>query len=371
MIIGIPKEIKNNEYRVASIPNDVKTIVEKGNKVLIESGAGVGSGFYDIDYESVGAEIVNKEYLFRKSDLIYKVKEFQKNEFKYFREDLIIFTYIHSNAHIEQTQEMLDSKIIGIAYEDITDKNGNFPLLKPMSEFAGMGGFIAALNYTQSINGGSGILLADINGIKRANITIIGAGHAGLGAAKLATKFGNRVILLDVNLNALERAKYILGENTEFLISNTKNIKDSLAISDVIINCILWPKWRKDHLITRNMLKIIKKDCIIVDVSCDEAGAIETSRASSFDDPIYLEENIRHYAVDNIPSAFSKSASTILSANTLPYLIEIANKGVKNALLENSNLRNGLSFYKGKLTLRETALKQNRIYTKAEDAIIV
>ncbi len=370
MIIGVPKEIKNNEYRVAITPDGVKELCARGNRVYIENNAGLGSGFSNAEYEDMGAEILySPKDLFEKSEIIYKVKELFPEEFDYLKEGQIIFTYIHSNAFREQTDALLEKKVIGIAYEDITDKNNEFPLLKPMSEIAGKGGFLMAVQCVQKINGGNGLMLADVCGVKKAEIVVIGAGNSGLGAAELAASLRNKVTVLDINTVKLERAKEVLPKGVEFLYSNKKNIEDCIKKSDVLINCILWPKHRTDHLITRDMLKLMKPNSLIVDVSCDEGGAIETCRSTSHDDPVYSEGGIIHYCVDNIPSAFSQTATTSLCNATLPYLIEIASKGVRKALCENEHLRRGLTCYDGVLTLEETGLKQKRPYSSPEEVL--
>ena len=369
MIIGTPKEIKNNEYRVAMTPLGVKEFKKYNHTVLIEQGAGMGSGISDREYVEAGAEIVGTDELFNRADMIYKVKEFFPEEFKYLREDLIIFTYIHSNAHREQTDVFLDKRVIGIAYEDIQDASGNFPLLKPMSDIAGKGGFLAACQFVQKIHGGMGLMPARVCGVDTPQITVIGAGYAGLGAAEMAAAFGNKVTLLDISAEKLEKAKAILPPNVEFLYSNEANILQCLLRTDVLVNCILWPKWRKDHLVTRDMLKKMKPGSLIVDVACDDGGAIETCRSTSHSDPVYREEGIMHYCVDNIPAAFSKTATYALTGVTLPYALEIANKGYKQALIDNKGLRKGLSFYLGELTLEETGKKQNRPYKQPEDML--
>lgn len=370
MIIGIPKEVKPNEYRVACDPNGVKEIINRGHQVLVEKDAGLGSGFIDEDYRSQGATIINSaKEIFQKSELIYKVKELFPEEFEYMREGQIVFTYIHSNAYREQTDAMIEKKIIGIAYEDIDDKDGEFPLLKPMSVIAGKGGFLAALNFMQKIHGGNGILLSRLDGIRTPEITIIGAGNSGIGAAELAASFGNKVTILDIDIDKMEEARKALPANVEFLYSNRNNLEICLKRSDVLMNCILWPKSRKDHLVSKDMLSMMKKGSLIVDVACDEGGAIETCRSTSHDDPIYEVDGITHYCVDNIPSAFSQTATQSLSNATLPYLLEIANKGVEKALKDNKYLRRGLSFYYGKLTLEETGIKQERPYITPEEAL--
>lgn len=371
MIIGIPKEIKSNEYRVASTPEGVKKLVQAGHTVFVESLAGVGSGYDDDAYKVVGASVMDAKVLYESSEMIYKVKEILPAEYKYMRENLIIFTYLHSNANKEMTDVFLDKKVVAISYEDIEDANGGFPLLKPMSELAGKGGFIAALTYAQSINGGTGLLLARVHGISTPHVTIIGAGAAGLGAAELAVSFGNQVSILDIDMDRLEEVKYKLQPNIELLYSDRGNLENCLKKTDAVVNCLLWPKTRKDHLINREDLKLMKQGAIISDVSCDEGGAIETCRSTSHDKPIYEVDGIIHYAVDNIPSAFSKTATASLSALTLPYALKLASNGVEETLKNNSGFRKGLCFYKGQLTLKETAVKFGLEYKKSEDVLNV
>ncbi|MEG1254426.1 alanine dehydrogenase [Clostridium sp.] len=369
MIIGIPKEIKTSEYTVAISPSGVAEFVSNGHVVLIEESAGVGSGFYDEEYVANGAIITDKTTVYNGSDMVFKVKELLPSEFEYLREGLIIMTYFHSNAYRDETDACLNKKIIGIACEDVQDKYGNFPLLRPMSEIGGKGGFIAACNYSQKINQGSGKMLARVNGIKTPHITILGAGSAGIGAAELAAGFGNRVTVLDIDYDILENAKGKLPLNVEFLHSNPSTINEVIKDTDVLMNCVSWPKWRKDHIITRDMLKTMKKDTIIIDVACDIGGAVETCHATTHNEPVYFEEEILHYCVDNIPSAYSRTATCSICSATVPYALEIANKGAKKALVENPHLRKGLCFYLGSLTLEETGLKQDRKYITPEEAL--
>jgi len=369
MKIGIPKEIKKNEYRVAITPAGAKECINNGHQVFIEKTAGLGSGFSDEDYRVVGAILTDVETIYKEAEMIYKVKEILPQEYKYMREGLIVFTYLHSNAYPEMTEVLINKKVIGIAYEDITDDKGQYPLLKPMSELAGKGGFLAGLNFSQSINGGNGTLLARVHGVRTPHVTIIGAGAAGVGAADLAVGFGNKVSILDINLDKLEEVKYKFPANVELLYSNRENLEQCLKTSDVIINCLLWNKTRKDHLIYREDLQFMKKGSLIVDVSCDEGGAIETCKATSHNDPIYKVDGITHYAVDNIPSAFSETATTALANTTLKYALRIANKGVEAALADDVHLRAGLSFYYGNLTLEETAIKQELVYVSPENAL--
>lgn len=370
MIIGIPKEKKKAEYRVACTPSLVEELVEHRHQVLVEKNAGQGSGFSNEQYQQAGAKIVDTtKDLYEKSQMIYKVKEILPAEFSFLRPDLIVFTYLHSNAYPEETAALLQSQTTAIAYEDIKDEAGRFPLLKPMSEIAGKGGFLAALHFSQKINGGQGLLLNRVTGVRTPDITIIGAGNVGMGAAEMATQFGNKVTILNRGTKRLEAARQKLAANVELLHSTPANIEMCLKRTDVLMNCVLWPKTRTDHLVTKNMLKSMKKGAMIIDIACDEAGAIESCHATTHDDPIYYVNGVLHYCVDNIPSAFSKTATGMLCNATFPYALEIADKGAKKALIDNKALRSGLTTWQGKLTLEETALKQKREYTTAEKAL--
>jgi alanine dehydrogenase len=370
MIIGVLKEIKPNEYRVAAIPATVQELTSRGHEVLVEHNAGKGSGYSDEEYIAAGATVLQTaEEVYTKAELFYKVKEMFPEEYKYMNKDKIVYTYIHSNAHPEETDAILESKVTAIAYEDITDKDGNFPLLKPMSILAGKGGFLAALHHMQSVNDGNGTLLANVCGVEAPVISIIGAGNSGIGAAELAAGFGNTVRILDVNIKAMEAARAKLPQNVSFMVSNRENLVKCLKESDVIINCIMWPKHRKDHLIYKEDLAMMKPGAMIVDVACDDEGAVETCRSTTHDAPVYYEGGVKHYCVDNIPSAFARTASILLSTATLPLLLEIANKGVKKALKDNIHLRKGLTAFDGKLTLEETALKQNRPLTDVDELV--
>lgn len=357
MIIGVIKEIKPNEYRVAATPTSVKELARRGHQVYVELNAGAGSGFSDEDYRDAGAVIADCDTVYDKAELIYKVKEIFPEEYKYMKRGKVLFTYIHSNAHKEMTEALLKSGITSIAYEDVDDENGKFPLLIPMSELAGKGGFLAALHFSQAVNGGKGLLLNNVCGVEAPVVTIIGAGASGMGAAELACAFGNKVNILDVSIDGLKAAKSALHPNASFLFSNRINLEKCLKETDVLINCILWDKTRKDHLVNRADLKLMKPGAMIVDVACDDEGAIESCHSTTHDDPIYIEEGIIHYCVDNIPSAFAHTASTTLSNATLPYVLEIAEKGWKQALKDNKYLRRGLTTHEGKLALLETAVK--------------
>ncbi|MBR6473465.1 MAG: alanine dehydrogenase [Firmicutes bacterium] len=369
MRVGIVKEIKNSENRVAIIPANVSEFIAHGHEVYIERGAGLGSGFSDEEYAEAGAVMCDTAAeVWNTAELLYKVKEILPPEYGYLRDDLVIMTYIHSNSHKEQTDELLKSGCVAIALEDVSsdDTAKKWPLVANMSELAGKGGFLAALYYAQSVHGGPGLLLANVAGDDQPIVSIIGCGFTGKGAAEFASALGNKVRILDVDLKAMETAKAVFPPNVSFMYSNRANILKCLKDSDVLINCILWDKTRKDHLIYREDLKLMKKGAMIIDVACDDNGAVETCRSTTHEDPVYYEEGILHYCVDNIPSAFSKTSSVRFSNDSLPFALEVADKGVVQALKDNKHLRRGLTTYHGILTMVETGIKQNRPYEEPD-----
>lgn len=368
MTIGIPRETKNWEKRVAAIPNAVSELVRAGHTVLVEEGAGAGAGFSDEEYRKAGARLTDTKTVYS-AEMIYKVKEVLPQEYQYYDEGKILFTYIHSAAHPEQSVELMKRKIVGIAYEDVTDETGRLPLLAPMSEVAGKGSFLVAAQYLQTLNNGCGILLSGVCGAPTPHIVILGCGGTGLGAAEYAAALRNRVTMLDISKKAMDRAREILPPNVEFLFADRENILEQIQTADVLINCVLWEKTRKDHMVYRQDLKMMKPGAIVMDVACDDNGAIETCRSTTHDDPVYYEEGILHYAVANIPSLFAHTASILLSNATLPYALEIANKGVKQALKDNRYLRSGLSFWYGKATLKECCDVNGYEYTSPDSIV--
>lgn len=357
MIIGLPKEIKKREYRVAATPSAVAAFVKRGHTVLFEHDCGAGAGFPDEQYAAAGGVLTPREALYRGCDLLYKVKEIEPAEFDLLHEGQIVFTYLHSNAHRDMTDLLLERGVTSVAYEDIDDDEGNFPALAPMSVLAGKGGVIAALWFSQTVRGGSGKMLSAVPGIPTPDFAIIGCGNSGLAAAELAAGCGNKVSVLDVSWKALNRARGKLPANVELLYSDRENLTTCLKRCDVLINCISWDKTRRDHLVNREDLALMKPGAMIVDVACDDHGAIETCESTTHDDPVYEVDGVLHYAVDNIPSGFAATASRTLSAATLPFALAMADKGARQALLEDAHLRRGLTTYRGKLTLQETAVK--------------
>jgi alanine dehydrogenase len=370
VIIGVPREIKKNEYRVSMTLPAVDALVSRGHQIIIETRAGAGSGIADADYTAAGANLApDARTVYRKAEMILKVKELFPKEFDLLREGQIIFTYIHSANNPVETQALLDKKVIAIAYEDIETDDGRCPLLTPMSEIAGEVGLIMGVYHMFTTTGGSGILIGGAVGSQPAKVAILGAGNVGIGAAGYATGLGADVTLLDIDLERLRqiRQKMLPGIKTVYL--NQFNVRQMLPGVDLLINAVKWPPQSDEHIVTREMLKLMKTDSLIVDISCDPAGAIETCVPTSHDQSTYVVDGIRHYCVDNLPSAVAKTASDALSNASLPYVLKIADKGWFAAIKADVSLRRGLGFAFGHLTFKPTAMAQNRPYTSADEII--
>ena len=370
MIIGIPKEIKSNEHRVSITPPGVHSLLQSGHQIMVEKDAGRGSGFLDADFTSVGATIVSDAAtVYRQSQMILKVKEIFPQEFEFLTREQIIFTYLHSANNPEETQALLDKQVVAIAYEDMETDDGTAPLLTPMSEIAGEVGLLMGAYHMFTINGGSGILIGGAVGAEPARIVILGAGNVGLGAARYAIGLGADVTLMDVDVDRLREVRQKIFPQCKTLFLNAYNVRNILSHADMLVNAVKWPPGAKSHIVTRDMLKLMQKDSLIVDISCDPAGAIETCRPTSHDNPIYDVEGIRHYCVDNLPSAVARTSSIALSNASLPYVIKIAHKGWLQAIKEDAVLKRGLGFALGHLTFKPTAEAQNREYTPADELI--
>jgi alanine dehydrogenase len=370
LIIGVPKEIKPNEHRVSITPAGVETLVSKGHQLLIETGAGLGSGLADVDYTDAGAVIaLDSRVVYQKGEMILKVKELFPVEFDRLREGQLIFTYLHSAGNPQETQALLDKKVVAIAYEDIVTDSGEAPLLAPMSEIAGEVAVIMGAYHMFTIAGGNGMLIGGAAGASPAKVVILGAGNVGLGAARYATGLGADVTIMDLDLNRLREVRLKIFPQIRTLFLDRHNVRGLLPVADLLVNGVKWPPGARDHIVTREMLQLMKRTALIVDISCDPAGAIETCRITTHDCPIYEVDGIRHFCVDNLPSAVAKTSSTALCNASLPYVIEIADKGWLTAVRENRSLRRGLGFAFGHLTFKPTADVQNRVYTPPEEVI--
>lgn len=370
MIIGVPREIKKNEYRVSITPPAVDALVSKGHQIIIETQAGEGSGISNEDYTSAGAVLApDAKTVYQKGEMILKVKELFPEEFDFLREGQIIFTYLHSANNPEETQALLDKKVIAIAYEDIETDDGRCPLLTPMSEIAGEVGLIMGVYHMFATTGGSGILIGGAVGSEPANVAILGAGNVGIGAARYAIGLGADVTLLDIDLERLRDIRQTILPRIKTVYLNEFNVRQMLPKIDLLINAVKWPPQSDEHIVTREMLGLMKNKALIVDISCDPAGAIETCVPTSHDQPTYVVDGIQHYCVDNLPSAVAKTASNALSNTSLPYVLKIADKGWLAAIKDDVTLRRGLGFAFGHLTFKPTATAQNRPYTSAEEII--
>jgi len=356
MIIGTNKETKDQEYRVAILPSGVEVFIQHGHKILIEKGAGQGIGISDTAYQKSGATIVDDpEKIYEEAELIYKVKEPMTWEYDLFRKGQTLFTYIHSAGNRPLCDKLLDHSVYAIAYEDIELDNGGFPLLAPMSTIAGYMGMLKGFELLQTINGGPGLIPGGLPGIRPTHVMILGGGSAGVGALKVALGLGAEATILDIDVNKL---MYISDcyPRVRTLISNPQNIEETLKQTDILLNAVMWPKSKKGHLVTRDMLKLMPNGAVIVDVSADIHGAIETcERQTTHKDPVYVIEGHPHYAVANIASLVARSASDALANVTLPYALEIANKGVRKALIDNVPLRRGLTCFEGHMVRKITA----------------
>ncbi|QPJ66283.1 MAG: alanine dehydrogenase [Candidatus Nitrohelix vancouverensis] len=350
MIIGVPKEIKVHEYRVALTPAGVHDLIRQGHQVLVQSDAGEGSGIEDADFEAEGAEIADRNTVFAKADMIVKVKEPQEEEYELLREGQILYTYLHLAPAPELTKRLLERKIIGIAYETVQSRDGSLPLLIPMSEVAGRMSIHEGAKYLERENGGRGILLGGVPGVDPGNVVIIGGGVVGSNAAKMAVGTGANVTLLDTNLQRLRYLDDIYGARLKTLMSNRFNLEESLSNADLVVGAVLITGAKAPQLVTRKMLNLMRPGAVIVDVGIDQGGIFETSRPTTHSDPIFKLDGIVHYCVTNMPGAVARTATFALTNATFPFALALANKGFKRALSEDPALKAGLNLYRGKVT---------------------
>lgn len=363
MKIGLLKDIKEGEFRTILTPNEVAELINTGNELFVQSGAGLGASFDDEAYKNVGATILNsKEEIYATCDFVTKVKEIEECEYTLLRENQIIFTCIHPAASRGEVDALLKAKVIAFTAED-THRYGS-----PNCEIAGKLGVLKGAEHLLSTNGGSGQLICGAGGAPAANILIIGAGLAGRGAIEMAYGLGANITVMEINVQILRNLiSDFPGINT--MISNTANIKSILPNIDLVINCVKWPKHRKDHLIYKDMLKSMKKGSVIVDVSADVGGAIETYQPMTHSNPTYVIDGVVHYGVDNIPGAASKTTSIAYAASVIEHIKSIAILGIEEACRKNGFLRRSLTVYKGTLTHEETAVIQKREWVRPEEIL--
>lgn len=356
MRIGVPREIKNNENRVAMAPAGVVNMTRFGHEVYIEKGVGLGSGFTDEDYQSAGARLVEAAEDAWAMEMVMKVKEPLPSEYKFFREGLILFTYLHLAPEPELTQALIKHKVVGIAYETVQLPNRSLPLLTPMSEVAGRMAAQVGAQFLEKNYGGKGILLSGVPGVQRGAVTIIGGGVAGTNAAKMAKGLGAKVTVIDLNPDRLRQLDDIFGADVSTLISNHYNIAKAVKESDLVIGAVLIPGAKAPKIVTEEMIKSMKPGSVVVDIAIDQGGIFETTdRITTHDNPTYVKHGVVHYAVANMPGAVPRTSTLALTNVTAPYAVEIANKGYQKACLENAALLKGINTLKGFITYKAVA----------------
>jgi alanine dehydrogenase len=369
MIIGVPAEIKNNENRVAITPSGVMTLTASGHKVLVESNAGQGSGFTNEDYAAAGAQILDSASDVWAAEMVMKVKEPLQSEYKYFRKDLILFTYLHLAAEPELAKALTESRVNAIAYETV-ESNRTLPLLTPMSEVAGRMSAQIGAQFLEKPKGGKGILLAGVPGVRRGKVTIIGGGVVGTNAAKVAIGLGADVTIIDLSPDRLRQLDDIFGNSIQTLMSNPLNIAQAVAESDLVIGAVLIPGAKAPKLVTEEMIKSMTPGSVIVDVAIDQGGIFETvDRITTHDNPTYDKHGVVHYAVANMPGAVPRTSTIALTNVTVPYALQIANKGAQKALMDNPSLKAGLNTAAGYVTYEAVAHDLGYDYVPAEEAL--
>ncbi|QNM06676.1 alanine dehydrogenase [Qiania dongpingensis] len=364
MVFGVLKDIKNGEYRVIATPSEIATIVADGHTALVQKGAGEKAGFEDAAYAEAGAEIVDTaEEMYARSELLAKVKEFEPCEYELLRENQIVFTCIHPAAHPEEVQALLDKKVIAFTAED-SHRYGS-----PNCEAAGKQGALMGLESMLSINGGKGKFVSGLGGAPGMKVLILGGGTVGQAALSVLHALGAWVTIMDINIGTLRSISRQYHEQVNTMISTKQNIAKLLPETDMVLNCVKWPKGCKDYLIDRSMLKLMEKGSVIVDISNDDQGAIESFHETTHENPRYIEEGVVHYCVSNIPGAIANSTSVAYAASVLPHFRGILNQGVAEACAKDGFLRRSLTAYKGYLTHEETSALQNRPWVRPEDIL--
>jgi alanine dehydrogenase len=370
MVVGTVKEIKDNEYRVGLVPGGVKTLVDSGHQVLVESRAGDGSGISDDEYRQAGAEVVGSGgEVWKRAEVLVKVKEPIEPEYGRMREGQVLFTYLHLAPLPKLTSVLLERKVTGVAYETITGPEGSLPLLTPMSEVAGRMSIQVGARYLERVNGGRGVLLGGVPGVPPAEVIIIGGGVVGMNAAKMALGMGARVTILDRSVTKMQYIDDVFGGHVATLMSNPIAIARAVARADLLVGAVLIPGAAAPKLVTRSMVSGMKKGSVIVDVAVDQGGCIETTHPTTHSAPTYEVDGVVHYCVANMPGAVPRTSTFALTNVTFPYLLRIARKGLKQALKEDPSLVPGVNTYAGKLTCAPVAEAQGLPYTPLESLL--
>ena len=356
MIVGILKEIKINENRVSMTPSGVDMMVHHGHTVLVEKGAGIGSGFSDIEYETAGGKIINTpEEIFAQAEMVMHVKEIIASEYHLLRPGQIVFAYLHLAADLQQIKVLMESKCVAIAYETVELSNGSLPLLQPMSEVAGRMSIQASARFLEMSQGGRGVLLGGVPGVAPAKVVILGGGVVGTNAAKMACGLGADVTILDKNLERLRNLSDIMPANCKLLMSNPMTVREEIKSADVVVGALLVAGGKTPQLVTREMVSTMKKGAVIVDVAIDQGGCFETSHATTHKDPVYVVDDVIHYCISNMPGAVARTSTFALTNATLPYALAIADKGWKKAMADDPALSKGLNVCDGKIVYAPVA----------------
>lgn len=370
MIVGLPKEIKDNEYRVGLTPAGVRALKEAGHEIMVETGAGAGSSFEDALYQRAGAVIVDSaDDVWATCELIVKVKEPIAPEYPRMREGQLLFTYLHLAPDRELTKQLLERRITGIAYETITDRRGTLPLLTPMSEVAGRMAIQVGAHYLEKMSGGRGILLGGVPGVPAARVVIIGGGVVGTNAAKIAVGMGAHVTIIDNNLDRLRELDDIFLSKISTLASSAYMIHDAISQADLIVGAVLVPGAAAPKLVTKAMLQDVPNGAVIVDVAVDQGGCIETTRPTTHSNPTFYVEGVLHYCVANMPGAVPRTSTFALTNATLPYALKLANEGFHKAIASDVGLKEGVNTFSGHCTYEAVALAQGLPYTPLDQLL--
>lgn len=370
MLVGIPKEIKVEEYRVGLVPGSVRELIHHGHEVIVETGAGAGTGFDDAAYRAAGAEIAGAPAeVFAKADMVVKVKEPLASEYKQLREGQVLFTYLHLAPDLEQTHGLIDSGCVAIAYETVTDARGGLPLLAPMSEVAGRMSVQVGAHCLEKEQGGSGMLLGGVPGVAAARVVIIGGGVSGTNAARMAMGLEAHVTVIDKNLAQLYALDLQFGPMLNTIFSTVDNIETEVMGADLVIGAVLVPGAAAPKLVSRDMVRQMRPGSVLVDIAIDQGGCFETSRPTTHAKPTYVEEDTVHYCVTNMPGAVARTSTIALNNATLPFALALANKGHRRALAEDPHLKEGLNVAGGMVTYKAVAEALDLPYTAPEEAL--
>lgn len=371
MIVGVPKEVLESEYRVAATPAVVEELVKNGHSVVVETQAGQGSGISDDEYAKAGATIVSSAAkVYEDAELIVKVKEPTPAEYPYLREDHVLFAYLHLAPNRQLTDALLEKKVVAIAYETVQLATGQLPLLMPMSEVAGRMAVQIGAAYLERVRGGSGVLLGGIPGVEPAEVVIVGAGNVGAQAAKIALGMGAQVTIIDKNVERLRYLEDVLQGRFSTRASNHYNINQVVRTADLVVGAVLIPGARAPHLVTEEMVAGMREGSVIIDVAVDQGGCVETvDRSTTHADPIYIKHGVIHYAVPNMPGAVPRTSTFGLTNATLPYVLELANKGYRRAALENPALARGFNICRGEVVYPAVAEAHGLPYRPLEEVL--